>query len=126
MQKLLLTLSVLLFLSASAQEKLTKTQWQEDLRFLQKTIHKEYAHLFVKTTKEIFDTEVERLDKEIPNLEEHEIIVGMSRIIALFKYGHTHLSFRQKPFEFHHLPFNLYQYKMGSIFKVCIKSMRTL
>ncbi len=37
----------------------------------------------------------------------------MSRIIALFEYGHSDISFRQKPFEFRHLPFNLYQFNDG-------------
>jgi tetratricopeptide (TPR) repeat protein len=100
-------------LQTSAQAILTTAQWQEDLRFLQNTVHTDYSFLFVKTTKEIFDSEIEILYKNIPNLEEHEIIVGMSRIIALFKYGHTDISFRQKPFEFHYLPFNLYQYNDG-------------
>ncbi len=65
----------------------------------------------MKTTKETFDTEVEALYKAIPNLQEHEIIVGMSRIVSLFKYGHTNISFHQKPFEFSQLPFNLYEFK---------------
>jgi len=55
--------------------KMITTQWQEDLRYLQNTVHKDYSFLFVKTTKEIFDAEVETLYKNIPNLEGHEIIV---------------------------------------------------
>lgn len=113
MKKLLLSLNLIFFLSLSAQENLTATQWQEDLRFLQSTINEDYSFLFVKTTKAIFNSEVETLYKNIPNLQEHEIIVGMSRIISLFKYGHTDISLRQKPFEFHYLPFNLYQYNDG-------------
>jgi len=113
MKKLLLSLNLIFFLSLSAQENLTTTQWQEDLRFLQNTINEDYSFLFVKTTKAVFNSEVETLYKNIPNLQEHEIIVGMSRIISLFKYGHTDISFRQKPFEFHYLPFNLYEYNDG-------------
>lgn len=113
MKKLLLSLNLIFFLSLSAQENLTATQWQEDLRFLQSTINEDYSFLFVKTTKAVFNSEVETLYKNIPNLQEHEIIVGMSRIISLFKYGHTDISLRQKPFEFHYLPFNLYEYNNG-------------
>ncbi len=113
MKKILFILNVLLFLQLPAQEILTTTQWQEDLRFLQNTIHEDYSFLFVKTTKKVFDAEVESLYKNIPNLEEHEIILGMSRIIALFKYGHSSIGFYQKPFEFHYLPFNLYQFNDG-------------
>ncbi len=102
-----------LMLQATAQTIPTTAQWQEDLRFLQETVHKDYSFLFVKTTQEAFDREVEALYSQIPELQPHEIIVGMSRIIALFQYGHTDISFSQKPFEFHYLPLNLYRYKDG-------------
>lgn len=86
-------------------------QWQEDLRFLQKTIHQDYAFLFVKTTKEAFDAKVEALYKDIPNLQAHEIVVRMTSIIASFKYGHTGISLYQKPINFHSLPYNLYEFE---------------
>ncbi len=113
MKKMLFILHVLLFLQLPAQKNMTSAQWQEDLRFIQTTIHKDYPFLFVKTTKEIFDAEVESLYKKIPDLEEHEVIVGMARIIALFEYGHTAFGLYQKPVEFHYLPFNLYEYSDG-------------
>jgi tetratricopeptide (TPR) repeat protein len=113
MKKLLFILNVLLFLQASAQETLTTKQWQKDLLFLQKTIHKDYSHLFVKTTKEIFDAKLNTLYKSIPNLAPHEMVVGLSRLVSLFKYGHTYVSFHQKSFEFSQLPFNLYEFSDG-------------
>ncbi|WP_025665722.1 S41 family peptidase [Aquimarina megaterium] len=113
MKKILIILNLFLFAQLWSQERLTKVQWQEDLRFIQNTIHNDYSHLFVKTTKEIFDTEVETLYNDIPNLQEHEIIVGISRLVSLFKYGHTYISFHQKPFEFSQLPFNLYEFNDG-------------
>ncbi|RZS93818.1 S41 family peptidase [Aquimarina brevivitae] len=111
MIRLLIILQLFVLSSLSAQEPLTATQWQEDLRFLQQTIHKEYAFLFVKTNKETFDAEVEALYQDIPNLQEHEIQVGLARIVSLFEYGHTHLSFYQKAIQFSQFPFNLYQFK---------------
>lgn len=113
MKKIVFILHVLFFLQLSAQQKITSSQWQNDLRFLQNTIHKDYPFLFVKTTKQIFDAEVESLYKDIPNLENHEVIVGMSRIIALFKYGHMGVGVYQKPFKFNYLPFNLYEFTDG-------------
>ncbi|MEO0527434.1 MAG: tetratricopeptide repeat protein [Bacteroidota bacterium] len=113
MKKLLCILHVLVFLQLPAQKTLNSAQWQEDLRFLQSTVHKDYSFLFVKTTPEIFDAAIETLYTNIPDMEEHEIIVGMSRIIALFEYGHTDISFNQKPFEFHNFPFNLYEFNDG-------------
>lgn len=113
MKKIVFILHVLFFLQLPAQQKITSSQWQNDLRFLQNTIHKDYPFLFVKTTKQIFDAEVESLYKDIPNLENHEVIVGMSRIIALFKYGHMGVGVHQKPFKFNYLPFNLYEFTDG-------------
>ncbi len=49
----------------NAQESLTAIEWQEDLRFLQETVHRDYSNLFKKVTSEKFDTEVEKLYKEI-------------------------------------------------------------
>lgn len=80
---------------------------------MQQTINDNYAFLFVKTTKELFNGEVEKLHKAIPNLKDHEIIVGISRLLALFKYGHTNVSFNQKSFQFAQFPFNLYAFNDG-------------
>ncbi len=113
MKKIFLILSLLFFFQLSAQEKLTSKQWQNDLRFFQKTVHKDYSHLFVKTTKNVFDTEVKSLYKDIPNLTQHEVVVGFSRLVSLFKYGHSYVSFNQKSYKFSQLPFNLYQFKDG-------------
>ncbi|WP_103867211.1 S41 family peptidase [Aquimarina sp. I32.4] len=110
MKKTLIILSLFLCSQLWSQETLTTAQWQEDLRFIQNTIHKDYSFLFVKTTKEDFDTEVETLYNDIPNLQEHEIIIGISRLVSLFKYGHTYISFHQKSFEFSQFPFNLYEF----------------
>ena len=110
---MLFILSLFLALQGAAQETGNATQWQEDLKFFQNTIHEDYPFLFVKTTPEVFDQEVEVLYKDIPNLQEHEIIVGISRLVASFKYGHTHLSFWQKPVEFAQFPYKLYAFEDG-------------
>ncbi|MGD1945555.1 MAG: hypothetical protein ACFB0A_04705 [Croceivirga sp.] len=100
-------------LQMTAQQIPTVKDWQNDLRFLQRTIHEEYPFLFVKTTKETFDVEVEKLYGLIPDLAPHEIIVGLSRIIGLFKYGHMAVGYNLEPFKFHFLPLNLYQFSDG-------------
>ncbi|MBT8287888.1 MAG: tetratricopeptide repeat protein [Flavobacteriaceae bacterium] len=100
-------------LNVSAQEVLSAKEWQEDLKFLQQTVHKDYSFLFKKTTKADFDTAVEKLYKEIPKLEQHEIIIGMAKLVSSFKYGHTVLGFRYSPYPFHQLPLNLYWFNDG-------------
>ncbi|WP_422859139.1 hypothetical protein ACOKFD_17810 [Flagellimonas sp. S174] len=113
MKHLSILFFTLLFVALTAQEMPTAKDWQNDLRFLQKTVLKDYPFLFVKTTRTAFDAEVEKLYNTIPSLENHEIIVGFSRIIGLFKYGHMAVGFNTEPFMFHHLPLNLYQFSDG-------------
>ncbi|TYP75278.1 hypothetical protein [Aquimarina intermedia] len=112
MKNILIIFSLLFFFHLSAQKSISAKQWQEDLRFLQNTLHKDYASLFVKTTKEDFDTQVEALYKDIPNLEEHEIRVGLARIVSQFKYGHTQIPYGTKG-RSGILPLNLYHFNEG-------------
>ena len=113
----LLIISSLFFLSSQAQIGLSSTQWQEDLRFLQNTIHQDYPFLLKKISKEDFDASVEKLHADIPNLEEHEIIVGLARIVSSIKYGHTAISLSSwnssGPVKFHRIPVNFYWYNDG-------------
>lgn len=95
------------------QTTLTAKDWQEDLRFLQQTVHQDYPFLFKKTTAEAFDAAVEKLYAEIPKLQEHEILAGLSRIVSSFQYGHTVLGFRHSPVPYHKLPVNLYWFSDG-------------
>ncbi|NNL32196.1 MAG: hypothetical protein HKO80_03215 [Flavobacteriaceae bacterium] len=113
MKKLLLLFVCSFVLQATAQSTLTAEQWREDLKFIQNTVHADYPFLFKKTTAEEFDAAVKELDKAIPELQDHEIVVGFSKIIALFKYGHTDISFRHETYAFRNFPFCLYQFNDG-------------
>ena len=99
--------------SLNAQQKFTAAQWQEDLRFLQSTIHEEYPFLFKKIKAAAFDAAVEELHTAIPDLEEHEIMVGMARLVASFDYGHTVLGYWEGVVPYHQLPIVLYDYSDG-------------
>ena len=113
MKKVLFFIAFLMVMMSYAQNNLTASQWQEDLKFLQETVHQDYSFLFKKTTAKDFDAAVEKLHSEIPNLKDHEIVVGLARMVSMFKYGHTDISFRQDPFTFSQLPFNLYHFNDG-------------
>ncbi len=113
--KLLLGICIVLnvFNSKSyAQETITPKQWQEDLRFLQQKTHDNHAFLFKKIKQTEWDNEVEKLYQQIPNLQEHEIKVGLSRIVSLFQYGHTQIPFSTIAKDAV-LPVNLYHFKDG-------------
>ncbi|MCB0577838.1 MAG: hypothetical protein KDD10_00825, partial [Phaeodactylibacter sp.] len=114
MKNLTLLLFACLSISTTyTQTTLTAKDWQEDLRFLQQTVHQDYPFLFKKTTAEAFDAAVEKLYAEIPKLQEHEILAGLSRIVSSFQYGHTVLGFRHSPVPYHKLPVNLYWFSDG-------------
>ncbi|NER13463.1 tetratricopeptide repeat protein [Leptobacterium flavescens] len=113
MKKLIIMVLCCFAMQATAQNMQSAEEWQDDLKFLQNTIHSDYSFLFKKTTASDFDKSVSELSKAIPSLEEHEIIVGLARIISSFKYGHTALGFRSIPGKFHSLPLNLYYFKDG-------------
>ncbi len=97
---------------AFGQQTPSTEQWQEDLLFLQETVHSDYPFLFKKVKKETWDAEVVKLYAEIPNLEPHEVEVGLARIVSLFKYGHTQITFSTVA-KNGVLPVNLYHFKDG-------------
>ncbi len=95
-----------------AQEKPTTEQWQADLDYLQEQVHSEYPFLFKKITQEAWDKQVADLRAEIPTLTEHEIKVGLTRMVSAFEYGHTQIPFSTLAKDAV-LPVNLYHFKDG-------------
>ena len=107
MKKVLTSIILLFALQLNTQSSISKEQWQQDLLFLKKTIQNDFPFLYKKVTKEEFHKALHNFYQEIPSLEEHEIAVGFNKLISLFEYGHTLVSFHQKPFAFSEFPFNL-------------------
>ena len=113
-KSLIFLFTICLSLSALiAQNKFTASQWQQDLRFLQKTVHDDYSFLFKKTTAADFDAAVEQLYVSIPGMEDHEVFTGIARIIASFKYGHTRIGFSDSPVPLHFLRIAMYHFDDG-------------
>jgi tetratricopeptide (TPR) repeat protein len=99
--------------SKETPAKLTASDWQSDLKFLQQTVHSDYSFLFKKTTAKDFDAEVEKLYQSIPKMKDHEILAGFARIVSSFKYGHTSVSMRESPVKYHVVPLNFYWFSDG-------------
>ncbi len=95
-----------------AQENLSAKQWQEDLKYLQNIVHSDFPFLFKKVTAKDFDAEVEKLYAQIPSLEAHEVKVALARIVSLFEYGHTQITFGTVATG-GVLPVNLYHFNDG-------------
>lgn len=106
-------------LTSSSQPGITSHAWQEDLEFLQEKINGEFSHLFYRTTRESFNKRIEELIARIPMLERHEIILGITSIIADFKIGHTAVQLVQNKHGntlntgFTQLPVRFYLFKDG-------------
>lgn len=98
--------------STVAQETLTPLQWQADLDYLQETVHREFPFLFKKISQEAWDQQVSELRVKIPTLAEHEIKVGLTRMVSAFAYGHTQIPFSTLAKDAV-LPVNLYHFKDG-------------
>src|SRR5215204_669167 len=89
---------VVLFLAgqprAEAQNtmpKLTAAEWQADVRFLGDELPKRHRNAFHRLKQVDYEAAVRQLYDRVPQLSEDEIIVGMMKIVALVKDGHTNL-----------------------------------
>lgn len=115
----------LLTLSVFSQSRLSKVEakkWQEDLRFLAAEMPKKHANLFHTMKQEDFMRSVSELDKKIPKLARHEIIIEMARIVAMVGDGHTILPLlghhgQENKVGFWQFPIALYLFKEGLFVK---------
>jgi hypothetical protein len=107
-----LLLGQLNFVFASTQSKndvqlqLAPQQWQEDLQYLAKELPRRHKNAFHTVPREQFEKSVADLNARIPNLQPHEIIVGLMRIVASVGDAHTGLSGFASGFHF--FPLNVY------------------
>jgi tetratricopeptide (TPR) repeat protein len=99
-------LCVLLARACPGQNELTPARWREDIRFLRETVHRDYSFLFKKVTREAFDAEADKLEQAVPELQQHEIVAGIRRLVALFGYGHSQLVPGHGAARFHALNIN--------------------
>jgi len=76
--------------AASSEKK-----WHKDLKALRKQLQSQHANLFFKITRDEFNQAVDDLDASVPFLEDHEIIVGMTRIVAMVGDAHSRLDWEQ-------------------------------
>jgi len=126
MKKIISSLLFLLVFSGFSQSNVSIQEWQEDLRFLQKTVNEQYSFLFKKVKASEFNEAVESFYQAIPAMEQHEIVVGFSRIIALFKYGHTRMAYSDSPVQFHSIPVEFYRFNDGLYIKSAHKDYQNI
>ena len=110
-----LILGLFLFTSVCrAQNRLTVEQWREDIKFLSEELPRRHLNLYHTSPKSRFDQAFANLYKDVPNLEDHEIIVELSRITAMIGDGHSGIRLYSDPkIAFSSLPIRMYMYEDG-------------
>jgi hypothetical protein len=88
------------------QLQLTPEQWQQDLQYLAKELPRRHKNAFHTVSRQQFEKAVAELNSQIPNLQPHEIVVGLMRIVASIGDAHTELSGFGG--SFHRFPLNVF------------------
>lgn len=78
--------------------------WREDLAALARALPAHHKNLFLRLRRADFDRAVRALDRRIPTLARHQVIVGLMRLTALANDAHTTLAFADSQVGFHALP----------------------
>lgn len=86
-------------------------KWRQDLEYLAKELPKRHKNAFHSITRRQFEAAVNRLDKDIPVLQEHEIIVRIRAILGMV--GDTHTNLFGWEDSFHRYPFRFFRFSDG-------------
>jgi hypothetical protein len=66
--------------------------WNADLTHLATEVPKTHPDAFHETTREAYLADIERLRARAPEMQPHEVVVEMARIVATLGDGHTRLT----------------------------------
>jgi len=101
-----------LYAAAQTVAPITSSNWQEDVRYFGEQLVKKHKNAFHNVSKEEFEKDVETLYKDVPSLQDYEVIVRLMQITAKVGDGHTavHLpkSFKRYPVIFNWFGDDLY------------------
>ncbi|GGG11383.1 hypothetical protein GCM10011323_14900 [Pontibacter amylolyticus] len=79
-----------------AQPKvLSVAQWQQDVKALAEQMPKMHRSSYNKVSQQEFDSAVAVLHAQVPKLQDHEIMVSLTRLVAVIGDGHTRLTLPQ-------------------------------
>jgi hypothetical protein len=75
--------------SATQQATARDARWVEDVRFLSRELAAKHKNAFAYLARATFDREVARLESAVPRLTDSQVQLGLARIAALLRDGHT-------------------------------------
>jgi hypothetical protein len=68
-------------------------KWRADLAFAADSLPRAHPNFFHAVTRETYRAALDFLSARVPDLDHHQIVVELARILALVHDGHTRLSF---------------------------------
>jgi tetratricopeptide (TPR) repeat protein len=74
---------------ADNKPAMTTEKWQADIKYLGNELAKRHRNAFHRMDRQQYETAVKNLYDGAPSMTEDEIIVGMMKIVAMIKDGHT-------------------------------------
>ncbi|WP_299990149.1 S41 family peptidase [uncultured Pontibacter sp.] len=74
---------------------LSVAKWQEDVKALAEHMPKMHRSPYNKMSQQEFDSAVAVLHAQVPKLQDHEIVVALTRLVAMIGDGHTRLTLPQ-------------------------------
>lgn len=90
---------------------LSMEEWREDLAFFSQELQRVHVNPFHSITPAAFHAAVADLERKLPRLEDHEVVVELARIVAMIGDGHTRLWLTPNERNgFHQLPIYLYEF----------------
>jgi len=79
------------------EHRLSPQDWREDLRFLAAQMRLKHKSLFHTMTETEFNQAVEKLDADIPRLNDDQIFIRFLQIMAMVRDGHSGFDIRPIP-----------------------------
>ncbi len=90
-------------------------RWREDIAYFRQELPRRHIDAFHDLSRPEFDRMTADLDRHVSSLRDHEIIVGLARVVARLglRDGHSRVNLFNPAVKFHKLPLNFYSYSDG-------------
>jgi tetratricopeptide (TPR) repeat protein len=113
--------------TAPSSDSSSIRQWREDLAYLARELPRRHKNLFHTISRAQFDSALAVLDRKLPGLARHQVIIELARLVALVGDGHTNVAPTRDPkIGFHTYPVRLYFFKDGLFIRSAAKAQADL
>ena len=113
--------------AAASSDSSSVRQWREDLAYLARELPRRHKNLFHTISRQQFDSALGALERKLPGLARHQVIVELARLVALVGDGHTNIAPTRDPkIRFHTYPVRLYLFKDGLFIRSAAKPVTDL